>query len=621
MSESALIIRKNEVDRRCGRPAPVPAASETRSKLVPDLPLILTLACLLILTLGTMAFSQEPECPRSRQRLSSVTPEAQDPINPMPADGDLELPMPCGLRMVLRHVCVPAAGLFNDLAFESGCINCRSQERRFMEERRQSAVSGPFTLSDLPPDWRALLTEMARAGDGFCPDPDASSFTGFYYFIGKYEVSNQQWSAVMQHQCPGSDRPLNGDDPRPRTDISWFEAMDFSRRYTEWLIQNAPESLPAFSGGRYGYLRLPTEEEWEFAARGGHMVAEGYMSQNDFFPVGGRSIRDFAVFTDRAAAKPPEKLAWIGSKCPNPLGLYDTAGNAAEMLYDLFRYTTGWRLHGTAGGFVAKGGSYRRQQDEVMPGRREEMPFFLEEGPYKAGDLGFRLVLSGIVTPVDHTEALEKGWETANRQLPQTPPASVMGPQAHADRQTRDPMSVLDALAAGTGEGERKEEVAYLREVLKQNGMQLAVQTAQAVRGVILSGIYTAESVYGYSIRRKSLVNELNRLEQLKEEAVSDALREVFDNGIVSTVETVSLLDETIDYLVGAYLTRVVEVQYYPTEVFESQLAFIARDFNREGIISRRLAARLELFKQHVQRQQAHPETLDRETGTSEIIH
>jgi len=580
----------------------------------------LAFVCLLALFFSTSVFSDELECPRSRQKLALTTPEVEDPINPMPADGDLELPMPCGLRMVFRHVCVPAAGLFNDLAFETGCINCRSEERRFMEERRQSVVSGPFTLADLPQGWRVLLTDMARTGDGFCPDPDESSFTGFYYFIGKYEVSNLQWSAVMENQCPGTGRPLNGDDPRPKTGISWFDAMEFSKRYTEWLIQNGPESLPAFSGGRFGYLRLPTEAEWEFAARGGHMVAESYMSQHDFFPVGGRNIRDFAVYTDPAAAKPPEKLAWIGSKCPNPLGIYDTAGNAAEMLYDLFRYTTGWRLHGTAGGFVAKGGSYRRQQDEVMPGRREEMPFFLEEGAYRAGDLGFRMVLSGIVTPVDHTEALEKGWEIANRQLPQAPPASMMSPQAHADKQTRDPMNVLDALAAGSGGTERKEEVAYLREVLKQNGMQLAVQTAQAVRGVILSGIYTAESIYGYSVRRKSLVNELNRLERLKEEAVSDTLREVFDNGIVSTVETVSLLDETIDYLVGAYLTRVVEVQYYPAEVFESQLAFIARDFNREGIISRRLAARLELFKQHVRRQQMHPEKLDRESVSSEIV-
>ncbi len=481
------------------------------------------------------------ECPRSRSRLPQTIPAPSEPFNPVPADGDLELPMPCGAKMVLRHVCVPAAGLLGDLPFEPGCINCGSSERRFMEERRQAAISGPFLLADLPGKWRALLTELARSGDGYCPGPEAGAFTGLYYFIGKYEVTNFQWQAVMEEHCPGEVRPLNSEDPRPKTGVSWFDAVEFSRRYTQWLVHNAPDSLPVFSGGRFAYLRLPTEEEWEFAARGGHMVPESFMGSNDFFPLDGRSIHDFAVFTDTAAAKPPETLAWIGSKCPNPLGLYDTAGNAAEIVFDLFRYTTGWRLHGSAGGFVAKGGSYLKDQNGIMPGRREEMPFYIDDGPFGARDLGFRLALSGIVTPADHAQALEESWQAVSRQFPQAPPGAPPPPRADDAPPPRDPMAVLEALSAGVPDDARKADITFLRDLIKSNGMQLAVQTAQAARGVVLSGIYTAESVSGYAIRRKTLASELTRLERLKEEAISESLRDIFEAGIATAQENVTL--------------------------------------------------------------------------------
>ena len=115
----------------------------------PNLLLLLAGAVLLV-GLHGVNVADAQECPRSRQKLSLTIPATADPYNPIPADGDLELPMPCNAKMILRHVCAPAASLFNDLPFESGCINCRSRERRFMEERRQSAISGPFTLNDLP---------------------------------------------------------------------------------------------------------------------------------------------------------------------------------------------------------------------------------------------------------------------------------------------------------------------------------------------------------------------------------------------------------------------------------------------------------------------------------------
>ncbi|WP_337429824.1 SUMF1/EgtB/PvdO family nonheme iron enzyme, partial [Desulfovibrio sp.] len=301
-----------------------------------------------------------------------------DACNPHPDKDDIVLPMPGGLSMAFRLVAVPSKGLLWDMSARPGRDDAANSDRAFYDRRYRAFLSAPFSRADLPAQWRA----QAPAGDYF------------FYLVAKYEVSRLQWQSIMGN---GTGEPVT-DAARPVTDISWYEAVEFTRRYTEWLLQNAADALPHYAGDsrNVGFVRLPTETEWEYAARGGQTAGPEQLMEKDFFALpAGAPLADYAVYRPEGAARIAEDCARIGSRKANPLGLYDTAGNAAEMALDMFRFSVGGRLHGSAGGFVRKGGSFLSGEAEIMPGRREESAFFLADGPAHARDLGFRPVISG----------------------------------------------------------------------------------------------------------------------------------------------------------------------------------------------------------------------------------
>ena len=122
------------------------------------------------------------------------------------------------------------------------------------------------------------------------------------YHIGKYEITQAQWKAVMGT----NPSELKGDN-LPVENITWYHAKAFC------------DKLSAKTGKNY---TLPTEAQWEFAARGG-VKSKGYKYS------GSNTIGDVAWYAGNSMTTHS-----VGTKAPNELGIYDMTGNVWEWCAD-----------------------------------------------------------------------------------------------------------------------------------------------------------------------------------------------------------------------------------------------------------------------------------------------
>ena len=140
------------------------------------------------------------------------------------------------------------------------------------------------------------------------------------FHIGKYEVTQAQWKSLMgtdvhQQEAKGNSLgSVNGvGDNHPMYFVSWHEAMEFCEKMNKY----AP---PGWQ------FTLPTETQWEFAARGGN-------KSRDYKYSGSDTPGDVAWYGANSGGTTHE----VGGKGPNELGLYDMSGNVREWCLDNYQ--------------------------------------------------------------------------------------------------------------------------------------------------------------------------------------------------------------------------------------------------------------------------------------------
>jgi len=202
------------------------------------------------------------------------------------------------------------------------------------------------------------------------------------FHIGKYEVTQAQWEAVMGsnpytldrsnpfYNLPGMSERIT--HPNHPATVSWNDAQEFIKEL------NAKEG--------HNRYRLPTEAEWEYVTRAGTSTAFSF----------GDNISDLGSYAWYGEDFNSGGTHPVGQKLPNPWGLYDVHGNAWEWVQDrydkdYYKQSPSVDPKGTDSGndYVVRGGSWHVTADSWRSSFRK--PY---DADYRGISIGFRVAMN-----------------------------------------------------------------------------------------------------------------------------------------------------------------------------------------------------------------------------------
>ena len=188
----------------------------------------------------------------------------------------------------------------------------KARQERIAAEKARLEAEEKARQERIAAVYKRIAADMVKVEAGrFLRDDGKGVTLTKAYWIGKYEVTQKLYKTVMGNNPSG----FNGDN-RPVEYVSWNDAKTFCDKLNKYC----KDKLPA--GYRFD---LPTEAQWEFAARGGNK-SKGYKYS------GSDDLKDVAWYGNNSGKVTHD----VGQKRPNELGLYDMSGNVWEWCRDWF---------------------------------------------------------------------------------------------------------------------------------------------------------------------------------------------------------------------------------------------------------------------------------------------
>ena len=235
----------------------------------------------------------------------------------------------------------------------------------------------PTNMVFIPPNTFNLGTPTNEVNRSADESPQTTVTISHGFWMGKYEVTQREYLAVIGSNPSGFPGDLN----RPVESVSWLDATNYCAQLTQ-------QELTAGHIPPGSHYRLPTEAEWEYAARAGTSTRYSYGDDPNLTNL----VNNAWYSANSGFGTHP-----VGQKAPNPWGLYDMEGNVWEWCQDWYGpYPGGFTTDpqgpasNSTGVKVIRGGAWDAFEADCRSGRRlteGDSPFITDF------NLGFRVVL------------------------------------------------------------------------------------------------------------------------------------------------------------------------------------------------------------------------------------